>query len=101
MGQMFKLNTVADNTLTSRFQYADSQINLNGQKMSIQNFLSLFSVLGLPAGAPQHRRVANGAVAAHPHDIITRSQSQPRSIFLKLANMPQPRNVMIRPINVT
>lgn len=37
MGQMFKLTTVADNTLTSSFHYADNQINLNGQKMSIQN----------------------------------------------------------------
>lgn len=53
MGQMFKLTTVADNTLTSSFQYADNQINLNGQKMSIQNFLGLFGVLGLPEGAPQ------------------------------------------------
>ncbi|CAK8738508.1 Protein YdgA [Sodalis praecaptivus] len=53
MGQMFKLTTVADNTLTSSFQYADNQINLNGQKMSIQNFLGLFGVLGLPENAPQ------------------------------------------------
>lgn len=52
MGQMFKLTTVADNTLTSSFQYADNQINLNGQKMSIQNFLGLFGVLRVPEGAP-------------------------------------------------
>ncbi|MGL9773486.1 MAG: YdgA family protein [Sodalis sp. (in: enterobacteria)] len=53
MGQMFKLTTVADNTLTSSFHYADNQINLNGQKMSIQNFLGLFGVLGAPPTAPQ------------------------------------------------
>ncbi|OZI14438.1 GTP-binding protein [Sodalis-like symbiont of Philaenus spumarius] len=53
MGQMFKLTTVADNTLTSSFRYTDNQINLNGQKMSIQNFLGLFGVLGVPEGAPQ------------------------------------------------
>lgn len=52
MGQMFKLTTVADNTLTSSFHYADNQINLNGQKMSIQNFLGLFGVFGVPEGAP-------------------------------------------------
>ncbi|BAE74735.1 hypothetical protein SGGMMB4_03305 [Sodalis glossinidius str. 'morsitans'] len=53
MGQMFKLTTVADNTLTSSFHYADNQINLNGQKMSIQNFLGLFGVLGAPPAVPQ------------------------------------------------
>ncbi|MBT9433157.1 YdgA family protein [Candidatus Sodalis endolongispinus] len=50
MGQMLKLTTVADNTLTSSFHYVDNQINLNGQKISIQNFLGVF---GVPEGAPQ------------------------------------------------
>jgi len=54
MGQMFKLTTVKDNTLTSSFLYADNQVNLNGQKMSLQNFLGLFGMFGLPDnGQPQ------------------------------------------------
>lgn len=50
MGQMFKLTTVNDNTLSSSFQYADNQVNLNGQKMSLQNFMGLFGLFGLPEG---------------------------------------------------
>lgn len=50
MGQMFKLTTVKDNTLSSSFQYADNQVNLNGQKMSLQNFMGLFGLFGLPDG---------------------------------------------------
>ncbi|WP_413728407.1 YdgA family protein [Sodalis sp. RH19] len=50
MGQMFKLTTVSDNTLTSSFQYADNQVNLNGQKMSLQSFMGLFGLFGLPEG---------------------------------------------------
>ncbi|WP_413738923.1 YdgA family protein [Sodalis sp. RH21] len=53
MGQMFKLTTVKDNTLTSSFQYADNQVNLNGQKMSLQNFVGLFGMFGLPDSDPQ------------------------------------------------
>lgn len=53
LGQMFKFTTVVDNTLTSSFHYADNQINLNIQKMSIQNFLGLFGVLVVPEGAPK------------------------------------------------
>ncbi|MEA9391143.1 YdgA family protein [Acerihabitans sp. TG2] len=48
MGQMFKLTTVKDNTLTSSLQYADNQVNLNGQKMSLKSFLGLFGLFGLP-----------------------------------------------------
>ncbi len=46
MGQMFKLTTVDDNVLSTRFQYADNQVNLNGQKMSLQSFLGLFGLSG-------------------------------------------------------
>jgi len=54
MGQMFKLTTVKDNTLTSSLLYADNQVNLNGQNMSLQNFLGLFGMFGLPDnGQPQ------------------------------------------------
>ncbi|NDL63124.1 YdgA family protein [Acerihabitans arboris] len=53
MGQMFKLTTLTDNTLSSSFQYADNQVILNGQKMSLQNFMGLFGLFGLPEGETQ------------------------------------------------
>lgn len=52
MGQMFKLTTVQDNILSSSFQYADNQVNLNGQKMSLQSFLGLFGLFGAPDTEP-------------------------------------------------
>ncbi|QWA13668.1 YdgA family protein [Sodalis ligni] len=53
MGQMFKLTTVDDNVLSSSFHYADNQVNLNGQKMSLQNFLGLFGLSGVPDSPTQ------------------------------------------------
>lgn len=52
MGQMFKLTTVKDNTLSSTFRYADNMVDLNGQKMSILEFLGLFGMFGMPQGEP-------------------------------------------------
>lgn len=49
MGQMFKLTTVKDDTITSSFHYADNQVDLNGQKMTLQEFAGLFGILGGPA----------------------------------------------------
>ncbi|TCV99781.1 YdgA family protein [Biostraticola tofi] len=56
MGQMFKLTTVKDDVLTSSFYFADGQINLNGQKMSLQDFLGMFGMFGL--GQPAQPGVA-------------------------------------------
>ncbi|TKI05673.1 YdgA family protein [Martelella alba] len=52
MGQMFKLTTVNDNTLSSSFLYADNQVNLNGQKMSLADFLGLFGMERAPDTTP-------------------------------------------------
>lgn len=51
--QMFRLITVVDNTLTSRFYYADDQFNLNGQKTPLQNFPCLFDMFCLSDGTSQ------------------------------------------------
>lgn len=53
MGQMFRLITVVDNTLTSKFYYADNQINLNGQKTPLQNFPGLLDMFSLSDGTSQ------------------------------------------------
>ncbi|WP_349496657.1 DUF945 family protein [Serratia symbiotica] len=45
MSQMFKLATQKDNVISSNLHYADSQFDLNGSKMSLQEFMSMF---GLP-----------------------------------------------------
>lgn len=48
MGQMFKLTTTKDDVISSSFQYADNQVDLNGQKMSLQEFVGLFGMFGGP-----------------------------------------------------
>ncbi|MGA9616620.1 MAG: DUF945 family protein, partial [Serratia proteamaculans] len=54
MGQMFKLTTLKDGVIGSSFHYADNQVDLNGNKMSLQEFIGTFGLLGAPAaeGAP-------------------------------------------------
>lgn len=48
MGQMFKITTLQDNAITSSFHFADNQVDLNGQKMTLQQFVGLFGVFGGP-----------------------------------------------------
>lgn len=67
MGQMFKLTTVKDDTITSSFHYADNQVDLNGQKMTLQEFAGLFGILGGPAApAPTPEQEAPAAPAPVP-----------------------------------
>ncbi|MHA7846927.1 YdgA family protein [Serratia sp. D1N4] len=49
MGQMFKLTTLKDDVIGSTFRYADNQVELNGNKMSLQDFVGLFGMMGSPA----------------------------------------------------
>ncbi|CNF45552.1 YdgA family protein [Yersinia massiliensis] len=49
MGQMFKLTTTKDNVISSSIHFADNKVDLNGQKMSVQEFVGLFGIFG---GAP-------------------------------------------------
>lgn len=46
MGEMFKITTLKDNVIGSSFKYADNQIELNGSKMSLQEFVGMFGMLG-------------------------------------------------------
>ena len=49
MGQIFKLTTLKEGVIGSRFHYADNQVELNGNKMSLQDFIGLFGRFGAPA----------------------------------------------------
>lgn len=49
MGQMFKLTTLKDDVIGSSFHYADNQVDLNGNKMTLQEFIGMFGLLGAPA----------------------------------------------------
>ncbi|CFU88292.1 YdgA family protein [Yersinia pseudotuberculosis] len=46
MGQMFRLTTTKDDVISSKLQFADNQVELNGQKMSPEEFAGLFNLLG-------------------------------------------------------
>ncbi len=45
MSQMFKLATQKDNVISSSLDYADNQLDFNGSKMSLQEFMSMFGLL--------------------------------------------------------
>jgi uncharacterized protein YdgA (DUF945 family) len=47
MGQMFRLTTTADNAISSSLQYANGQVTLNGQKMSLEDLVGMFGMPGL------------------------------------------------------
>ena len=57
MGQMFRLTTLQDNTITTSLQYANGQITLNGQKMPLEDFVGMFAMpaLNVPAVHPLFR----------------------------------------------
>lgn len=48
MGQMFRITTVEDNTISTSLQYANGQVTLNGKKMPLEEFVGLFGMVGLP-----------------------------------------------------
>ena len=54
IGQIFKLTTLKEGVIGSRFHYADNQVDLNGNKMSLQEFIGMFGQFGAPVedGAP-------------------------------------------------
>ncbi|MBJ3816916.1 YdgA family protein [Shimwellia pseudoproteus] len=51
MGQMFRLTTTDNNNITSSLQYSDGQVTLNGQKMSLVDFLGMFGIAAPEPGA--------------------------------------------------
>lgn len=48
MGQMFKITTLQNNAISSTFHYADNVIDLNGQKMTLQQLAGMFGMFGGP-----------------------------------------------------
>lgn len=48
MGQIFKLTTLKDNVINSNLRYSDNNIELNGNKMTLQEFVGLFGLMGGP-----------------------------------------------------
>jgi len=46
MGQMFKIATVKDDAISSSFSYSDNKVDLNGQKMTLQEFGAMFGMFG-------------------------------------------------------
>ena len=54
MGQMFRLTQQQDNNIVTSLQYANGQVNMNGDKMTLEQFMSRY-MLGMPTseGMPQ------------------------------------------------
>jgi len=63
MGQMFKITTLKDDAISSSFHYADNQVDLNGQKMTLQEFAGLFGIFGGNAVQPQTQAPAASPLA--------------------------------------
>ena len=57
MGQMFKLTTQKDGVIASTFHYADNRVDLNGNKMSLQEFIGQFGLLGARRKTVNRRRM--------------------------------------------
>ncbi len=53
MGQMFRITTMQDNSIVTSLQYANGQVNLNGQKMPLAEFVGMFGLPGITAPEPQ------------------------------------------------
>lgn len=51
-GQMFRVVTTKDNTISSSLQYANGQVNLNGDKMPVEELFGKFTLPGMGAEAP-------------------------------------------------
>jgi len=64
MGQMFRITKVEDNTISTSLQYARGQVTLNGDKMPLDVFVSMF---GMPTlGVPQPAEPAAPATPPAP-----------------------------------
>ena len=68
MGQMFRITTLDNNVIATSLQYANGQVTLNGQKMSLDEFVGMFGMpdLGLPTPQPQPQPPVAPAVPAVP-----------------------------------
>ncbi|HEJ7832608.1 TPA: DUF945 domain-containing protein, partial [Serratia marcescens] len=52
-----------DGVIASKFHYADNQVDLNGNKMSLQEFIGQFAILGAPAEDAEPAQEAEPAPA--------------------------------------
>lgn len=50
MGQMFKLTTQKDNNISTTLKYANGQVVMNGEKMTLDQFLSRYTLGGVGIG---------------------------------------------------
>ncbi|HEB0129414.1 TPA: DUF945 domain-containing protein, partial [Serratia marcescens] len=55
--------TQKDGVIASQFHYADNQVDLNGNKMSLQEFIGQFAMLGAPAEDAEPAQEAEPAPA--------------------------------------
>ncbi|WP_380180424.1 YdgA family protein [Kalamiella sp. sgz302252] len=53
MGQMFRLTKQEDNNIVTSLQYASGQVTMNGEKMTLDQFLARYMLGGNPATMPQ------------------------------------------------
>jgi hypothetical protein len=62
---MFRITTLEDNVIGASLQYASGQVTLNGQKMSLEEFIGMFGLptLGLPEPAQPTEPAAPAAPA--------------------------------------
>lgn len=54
MGQMFKLTTQKENTISTTLQYANGEVVMNGEKMPLNQFLSRYMLGGVGIGGDVH-----------------------------------------------
>lgn len=66
MGQMFRITTMDNNTITTSLQYANGQVTLNGQKMPLEEFIGMFAMPALPAVPGQPAVPPTGEPATPP-----------------------------------
>jgi len=64
MGQMFRITTLDNNVIATSLQYANGQVTLNGQKMTLEEFVGMFVMpdLGIPTPAPVPQTAPPAAV---------------------------------------
>ena len=66
MGQMFRITTMDNNTITTSLQYANGQVTLNGQKMPLEEFIGMFAMPALPGVPGQPAVPPTGEPATPP-----------------------------------
>lgn len=87
MGQMFRITSMEDDNIVTSLQYANGQVNLNGQKMPLDEFVGMFGLPGdvapgipglspepSPVPAPAPEQTPSPAPAPAPAPALTPDQ---------------------------